>query len=57
MKWTTWFDQFMLEINQRCVFSMNELKEAWKKGKTPKQIAFNNDCLASEYDELQLDVA
>jgi len=53
MKWMTWFNQFMLEINQRCVFSLNELKTAWKNGKTTKQVALSNDALAAEYHEVE----
>jgi hypothetical protein len=53
MKWMTWFDQFMLEINRPCVFVLHELKTAWKNGRTPKDVAFANDELAREYDILE----
>lgn len=52
MKWSIWFDTFLINIVSPCVFSMNELREAHKNGKTAKSVALANDALASEYAEV-----
>jgi hypothetical protein len=52
MKFNTWLTTFCMLINANCVFGTAELREAWKNGKTAKEVAKANDALAAEYAEV-----
>jgi hypothetical protein len=52
MKFSTWLTTFCMLVAVRCVFTTNELREAWKNGKTPQEVATANDALVAEYHEV-----
>ena len=57
MRFNVWLTKFCMAIDNRSVFTMNELKEAWENGKDAKEVAKANDALAAEYAELDLEIA
>lgn len=52
MKFSNWLTAFCLLIQTQCVFKTHELREAYKNGKTPAEMALANDALCREYHEV-----
>lgn len=57
MRFNTWLTRFCMAVDVRCVFSTNELRNAWKAGKTPEEVAKSNDAMYAEYREVYGDDA
>lgn len=57
MKFAVWLNIYILAVQTQCVFTTNELREAWKNGKTPQDVARDNDNLCAEYHEVYGDYA
>jgi len=41
--WMKWMDQYMDECKTPLKFTLDELRAAWQSGKTPTQVAQEND--------------
>jgi len=49
MKWKKWFNLFVELITKEWMFDLDQLRDAWKAGKTPDEMALANDAMSDEY--------
>lgn len=57
MKFSNWLTAFCMLVQLECVFGTQELREAFKNGKTAVEMAKANDTLCREYHEVYGDDA
>jgi len=51
MKWKKWMNLFIESIQGEWMLTVDDLREAWKNGKTPNEMALANDGLSNDYAE------